>query len=90
VNTTVFDLDQSDDRFGVVATIIEQEISDKPLEMKRAVAWYAGGNLGAARLIARQCKSLGTIDEVEALIGWPLFGERKEQGHELYSRFKAS
>ena len=86
---TVIDFDTLDDRFDVSAQIVEQEIADRPIEVKRAVAWYAGGNLGAARLIAKRCKTFTRSSEVEQLIGWPQGGERKEQGHELYARFKA-
>lgn len=87
---TVFNLSESPDRFRVVLKIIEQEIANRPAEVKAAVATYADGNPGAARLIARRCKTFTTKAEVEELIGWPLSGERKEQGHELYARFKGA
>jgi hypothetical protein len=86
----VFNLDESPDRFGVVNTFIEQEIAGQPAEVKAAVATYANGNPGAARLIARRCKTFTTKAEVEELIGWPLSGERKEQGHEIYDRLKGA
>ncbi len=85
-----FNLDESPDRFSLVLAIIGQEIADCPVEVRAAVASYANGNPGAARLIARRCKAFTTKAEVEELVGWPLSGERREQGHEIYDRFKAA
>ncbi len=84
----VFNLDESPDRFYIVEAIIGQEIADRPVEVRAAVASYAHGNPGAARLIARRCKAFTSSAEVEGLVGWPLSGERREQGHEIYDRFK--
>ena len=54
--------------------VIEQFAPDAPEGVKDAIAQYASGNLGAARVLSERASEEGFTDasEVTDLVGWPL------------------
>lgn len=71
--------------FGVAGEIINQTAADVPLEVKQAMAGYAHGNPGAAKLLAKYGRFFTTPKQVEELVGWPLSEHSFEKSGVLYN-----
>ena len=73
---------------GLAGQIINDFAPNAPQEVKRALAAYALGNPGAARVLAECSKNFKTAKEVEKLVGWPLSEHNLERTADIWNRFK--
>lgn len=72
--------------FGIAGELINSIAKDVPLEVKQAMASYALGNPGAAKLLAQHGRFFTTPKQVEQLVGWPLSVHSFERSGELYDK----
>ncbi len=73
---------------GLAGQIINQFAPDAPEEVKKALAAYAKGNPGAARVLSQRAKDFTSAKQVEDLVGWPLGEHSFERTDEIWDRFR--
>jgi hypothetical protein len=73
---------------GIAGSIINHFAPDAPEEVKKAMAAYAMGNPGAARVLSHVCANFKTAEEVEDLVGWPLSEHSLNRTGEIWDRFR--
>lgn len=73
---------------GIAGSVINNYAPNAPEEVKKALADYAMGNPGAARVLAERSANFTTASEVENLVGWPLSQHTIERTGDIWDKFK--
>ncbi|MCG2685785.1 hypothetical protein L6258_00250 [Candidatus Parcubacteria bacterium] len=84
-NFVVFELGPDE---SIARAVINQHAPNAPDEVKKAIADYAKGNPGAARVLAERATTFTSASQVEELVGWPLSEHSFERPGEIWDRFK--
>lgn len=74
---------------GIAGSVINQYAPDAPAEVKEALAAYAKGNPGAARVLSERANSFTSAKQVEELVGWPLSEHTLERTGDIWDRFRS-
>lgn len=72
--------------FGIAGQIINQHAGETPLEVRQAMAAYAMGNPGAAKMLATHGRFFTTPKQVEELVGWPLSDHTQKKAGEIWDK----
>lgn len=73
---------------GIAGNVINHYAPNAPKEVKEALAAYAMGNPGAARVLAERAADFTSAKQVEELVGWPLSKHTLDRAGEIWDRLK--
>jgi hypothetical protein len=73
---------------AIAEGIINRLAPKTPKEVKKALADYAMGNPGAAKVLANRAKDFTTAKQVETLVGWPLSQHNLKRPADIWDRFR--
>lgn len=74
---------------GIAGHVINQFAPNAPEEVKQALAAYAMGNPGAARVLSERANNFTSAGQVEQLVGWSLNEHSLERTGDIWDRFKS-